>query len=263
MDGKVKKKKKRRRKLNKRIKLGILFAVFVFILVFLLMFKVENVIVTGNERYTDDEIKSLIIDEESFNNTLLFCLFNGEVETPDVMLLESIEVTYVDRNTIRLKANEKLTIGMFRVGDKVCCIDQDGIVIEIIDYENAESLDLPLIYNLATSGTVGERIDTTDSILNTLHALMSSFERYEIMPDSIYIEEEQGDEDGEESVVNTYSLVFGEITVDLGADELLEEKMERVEAILRELSELGVESGTLHLANYDEDTENIIFDTNE
>ncbi len=244
---------------RKFIKLMIVLAVLCAILVFLLLFRLENVLVTGNDRYSDDEIKALVINENVFYNTLLLCLLNSSTETPDVPLLESIEVIYVDRNTIQLEANEKMTIGMFQVGDKVCCIDQDGLVVEILDYEDSVELELPLIYNLATSGTLGEEIDADDEVLNALQVLMSLFKRYEIMPDEIYIEEELKDEDDEESVINTYQLVFGEITVDLGVDDLLEEKMRRVAAILPYLED---ESGTLHLESYDEDTENIIFDTN-
>ena len=252
-------KTKKEDKRGRRIKLGVVLAVLVFILVFLLMFKVENIVVTGNDRYTEDEIKSLVINEDSFNNTVLFCLVNKKIETPDVPLLESVEVIYVDRNTIQLKANEKLTIGMFRVGDKVCCIDQDGVVIEILDYTESEQLDLPLIHDLAVKGTVGQKIEADDGVINTLHALMSSFERYEIMPDDIYIEDELEDEDDEESVIKTYTLGFADIRIKLGADELLEEKMRRAAAIL---PHLYGKSGTLHLETYDEDTENIIFDTN-
>lgn len=239
------------------VMVGILAAV----LIFLMMFKVNKIIVTGNTRYTDDEIKALVINENSFNNTLLYCLVNHNIKTEDVPLLESIDVSYVDRNTIRLKANEKLTIGMFQSGDKVCCIDQDGIVVEVLDQEESENLNLPLIYNLCDSGEEGEKIELEDyTPLNTLHAFMSAFEKYGIMPNGIYLEDEAAKLDSEETV-KTYTLTFGEIKVLAGQDEHLEEKVKRTAAILSQLNSRGITTGTLHLENYDEDTENIIFDT--
>lgn len=278
---KQKKEKQKPGRKKRLVRLITTTGILAGVLIFLFLFKVDNIIVTGNERYSDEEIKSLVINEDSFNNTLLFCLVNHTIQIEDVPLLESIEVAYVDRNTISLKANEKLTIGMFPVGDKVCCIDQDGIVIEILDYADSSGLNLPLIYNLCTSGTVGEKIEIEDeSVLNTLHAMMSSFKRYEIMPESIEIVDESdssgtdnaddaketdntdsGDNtDGTEgTTVKTYTLSFGDKTVLLGRDELLEEKMQRLAAIM---PHLAGKSGTLHLENYNEDTENIIFDTN-
>ena len=253
--------RKEKKPLSRRVKLFATVAVLAFILAFLLIFRVTDIIVTGNERISDEEIKALVINEDSFNNSLFFCLFNKTVQIENVPLLESVEVEYVNRNTIRLKANEKLTIGMFRVGDKVCCIDQDGIVIEILDFADSGQLGLPLIYNLCTRGTVGEKIDIDDdSVLNTLHALMSSFEKYGIMPESIYINDEPVRGGDEDDTVKTYTLYFGGVQVLAGQDEYLEEKMRRLAAILPHLEGM---SGTLHLETYDENTENIIFDSNE
>ena len=130
-----------------------------------------------------------------------------------------------------------------------------------MDYADSASLGLPLIYNLCNAGTVGEKIDIDDwSVLNTLHAMMSSFERYEIMPDSIYINDEQAIGGDEDDIVKTSELHFGSVKVLVGQDEYLEEKMRRLAAILPHLNGM---SGTLHLESYDEETENIIFDTNE
>jgi cell division protein FtsQ len=247
--------------LARRIRLFAITGILLIILIFLFLFKVNNIIVTGNSRYTDEEIKSLVINEDSFNNSLLFCLVNKHIKIENVPLLDSIDVIYVNRNTIQLKANEKLTIGMFRAGDKVCCIDQDGVVVEMLDYANSGELGLPLIYNLCSEGTVGEKIKIEDeSVLNTLHALMSSFEKYEIMPDSIYILDEPVMGGSEDETVKTYTLLFGSIQVLVGQDEYLEEKMRRLAAILPHLEGM---SGTLHLETYDENTENIIFDTTE
>ena len=249
--------------IKKRILIIAVAGVLAAVLVFLILFRVTNIIVTGNTRYTDDEIKSFVIDENSFNNTVLFCFMNRTVTTDDVPLLESIDVSYVDRNTIMLKANEKLTIGMFQSGDNFCCIDQDGVVVDVVDATESANLNLPVIYNLCDSGEEGKKIELEDdSVLNTLHAFMSAFEKYGIMPNEIHIEDETLKTDSEKTV-KTYTLMFGEIKILTGQDEYLEEKMKRLAAILSQLNSRSITSGTLHLETYDEDTENIIFDTTE
>ena len=246
-------KPKENSRLKKRVGLIIVFSLLVVILLFLLLFRITNIIVTGNDRYSDEEIKQLCINESGFNNSVIFYLFNRHIEITDVPLLDYVDTVYIDRNTIQLRAHEKLTIGMYRVGDKVCCIDQDGIVIEILDYEGSESLNLPLIIGLTSKGTVGEIIDLPDySVLNALQALKSSFDKYGIMPQTINIEQDEEER-------NTYTLAFGGIKVLMGIDENLEEKMRRVAAILPKIADL---SGVLHMETFNENTENIIFDSN-
>ena len=53
------------------------------------------------------------------------------------------------------------------------------------------------------------------------------------------------------------TLSYDQVRIGLGDDSLLEEKMTRVTAILPKLSGL---SGILHLEDFTEDTQNIIFD---
>ncbi len=239
-------------RLKKRIGLVLVFGLLLLLLLFLLLFRITNIIVTGNDRYSDEEIKQLCINEDGFNNSILFYLFNRHIEIQDVPLLDYVDTVYIDRNTIQLRAHEKLTIGMYRVGDKVCCIDQDGVVIEILDYEGSEALNLPLINGLTSKGTVGEVISLPDySVLNALQALKSSFDKYDMTPQTIDIipdEEER----------NTYTLTFGGVRVLMGIDENLEEKMRRVAAILPQIAD---RTGVLHLETFNESTENIIFDS--
>jgi cell division protein FtsQ len=55
-------------------------------------------------------------------------------------------------------------------------------------------------------------------------------------------------------------IVYGSIWVQLGSDDLLTRKVERIAKIL---PSLDGESGVLHLENWTEDTTNIVFDRDE
>ena len=57
---------------------------------------------TGNDRYSDEEIKQLCINESGFNNSVIFYLFNRHIEITDVPLLDYVDTVYIDRNTIQL-----------------------------------------------------------------------------------------------------------------------------------------------------------------
>ncbi len=250
MEKKAEPKKKKRHRIKRKFKvIFILAIVLAVLLIFIFAFKLDYIVVTGNDRYSDRQIKEMCINEDGFNNTLLFYLFNKKIDTSEVPLLDRIETEYIDNHTIRLKAYEKVTIGMIQTGELYSCIDQDGIVIEVVDADAAMRLSLPVINSLTANGEQGERIEAEESVLNTLHALKSCYDKYGITPDS---EDILTDEAG----VHTFVLHFGNVNVQLGEDTLLEEKMRRVAAIIPQLEG---RSGTLLMDDYSEETVNIIF----
>lgn len=85
------------------------------------------------------------------------------------------------------------------------------------------------------------------SVFNTMLGLSRMVAKYEIIPEMVAFDEE-----------NHVTLVYqqGHILCQLGADELLEEKITRIAAILPQLKE---ETGVLHLEDYTTETTNIIF----
>ncbi len=94
---------------------------------------------------------------------------------------------------------------------------------------------------------VGDTIETEDdSIFATIQALTKIISKLSIKPDSIELDEKYN-----------MTLHYGDITVMIGQDSLLEEKMARVSAIL---PKLDGKTGTLHLESFTSDTVNIVFD---
>lgn len=252
---KIKRKKTRKNPMQKRIRLIAVSALLVLVFLFLVLFKLDNIEVVGNSRFSDEQIKNYCINESGFNNTLIYYLMHRKTVTDDVPLLDYVETVYVNRNTIQLVAHEKQAVGMYQVDDQMYCIDQEGMVIEIVSVDDSTSLGLSIINNLcSTAHEVGESIETDDkSVLYALQALKSTFEKYNMTAQSIDI--------GENSDGNkTYTMHFGNITIPLGEDKLLEEKMKRVAAILPKLEG---KSGTLHLEYFDDETENIVFNSTE
>ena len=108
---------------------------------------------------------------------------------------------------------------------------------------------MPLITGLSfDSVAVGEILPVEDtSVFNTILALTRMIDRYDIQPDYVEFAEDQ-----------SMTLYYGNVKIALGTDQELEEKMTRVAAILPKLDGLA---GTLHLEDYTEETQNIIFDT--
>ena len=82
-----------------------------------------------------------------------------------------------------------------------------------------------------------------ETVMNTAVALSTIFAKNDKVPDHIEFE---GD--------GQISLVYGDITVKLGKDEYLEDKMTRVLAILPMISE---KKGILHAENVNDNSKNI------
>ena len=91
-----------------------------------------------------------------------------------------------------------------------------------------------------------EKLPIEDTVLNTAVALSTIFAKNDNTPDHI-----QFDEKG------SISLLYGDITVQLGRDQFLEDKMTRVIAILPQLSG---QKGILHLENVTDSVKTITFE---
>lgn len=111
--------------------------------------------------------------------------------------------------------------------------------------------DVPLITGLDVGeAKVGEKLEVKDSsVFQTIFALTKLIDKLDIQPDSVEFD----------SSLNM-TLHYENVRIQLGSDDLLEEKMTRAAAILPDLTGM---SGVLHLENYSSDTENIIFDSDD
>ena len=234
-----------------RTALIITAAVVVAAAVFLWIFRVKRVYVEGNERYTDEQIRELALPEPVWRNSVIFTKLFGDIDTSDIPFVESIKAEYLDRNSIRLNVTETMMAGFFRTAGTDYYFDEDGRVLLELE-EGADPGD-PYVTQIsglnASNIGLGHVIEFEDpDVLYTIIALAQMIRQYGTVPDLIYF-------DPDMNII----LYFGDVKVLLGKDELLEEKMIRMAAILKNLNE---EKGTLHLENYTEETGNIIFDTN-
>lgn len=273
-----------RKKVNKkilRIILGsILLLVCAGVLTFLLMFRVENVEVVGNTRYTEEEMKEAVLKGPLAANTLLVSWLNGNQDTKDIPFVESIKVERVSNHKIRLLVSEKQVIGYVKYLDCDMFFDKNGIVVESVvsaqpaaDAEgiemiapeeieaimpeeipdadktvfNAAVTDVPLVEGLIFDYVALEEALPVKNtkVFNTVLGIARMMEKFQLNPDKVSFDEKYN-----------ITMYFGSVRVTFGQDTLLEEKITRMAAILPEL--LG-KSGVLHLEEYTDGTTNIIF----
>ena len=151
-------------------------------------------------------------------------------------------MTRLNRHTICVSVKEKDIVGCIPYLDSYIYFDRNGVFVEGSTERNEK---IPFFDGIKVKKVIlNEKLPIKDeTVMNTAVALSTIFSKNDKVPDHI----EFGD-DGQ------ISLVYGDITVKLGKDEYLEDKMTRVLAIL---SLISGKKGILHAENVNDNSKTI------
>ena len=208
--------------------LGLLAAAVVFFT----YYKVDSVQVRGTTHYSDEEVKKMVLRGPLASNSVLAPMIYSTTDTDDVAFVDAFKVTQINRNTICISVKEKKPVGCIHYLDSYVFFDRNGIFVE---GSKTRDESVPYFDGIQVNSVVmDEKLDIKgDSVLNTAVALSTIFQKNEMIPDHIQFDSSY-----------SISLIYGDITVQLGKDEDLEEKMNRVIAILPKLTG---KKGILHM----------------
>ncbi len=249
--------------------IGIFLAVFVAVLWFFVHFSVHEVIVLGNIHYTKEEITDTVQRGLFGNNTLIVSRTHKSFSPDTLDLVDEIEVEMKDEHTLQITVQERQLIGYVQYLDCNLYFDSEGRVMNSVvrvekDEEEQQVLTAEAVGKTATSYVAAMKeapeicgldfpwarlhevlpIEDT-SVFNTILGISRMINKYSIFPDTVEFDEEMN-----------ISLLYGELTVNLGTDQLMEEKLARVAAILPSIEG---KQGILHMEDYDGSSENIVF----
>lgn len=109
----MRQKKNRKKKKNRKIRIltGVVLGVGLAGALFFNVFKIRNIQVAGNTRYTKDEIKEMVAGDKWMKNTVLLTTFHSKVDMSDIPFMNSVEFTFVSYDTICIQVNEKKVVG--------------------------------------------------------------------------------------------------------------------------------------------------------
>ena len=237
---------------------GAALAVCIALIVFLTVYHVDDVEIVGNTRNSEEEVKDVALSGPLASNSFLLSVFRKNVVTDELPFVEDIKIEQVSPGKIRLHVNEKQIVGYVRYLDCNMYFDKDGIVVEsevapdagentastvvepqqvivdpveVVDENetnyHAAVTDVPCITGLTfESVALEEKLPVKDdSVFNTILGIARIVEKYDIMPDQVEFNDKY-----------EITLYYGTIRVTLGVDNLLEEKITRVAAILPKLT---------------------------
>ena len=264
------------KKINK--KRAVLIAIPVLIalaaLFFFVHFSVREITVLGNSRYSKEEIVSEVCTGIFKNNTYIVSHSKKSYDPEALDLVDQLDVTMQDSHTLLITVQERQLVAYVKYLDCDIYFDGNGVVMDTVVCEETDDTDdseeesnllsaevvgktevtynaaldeLPLVEGLSFESVVmGEAMGGVEAgTFNTIQSISRMINKYEISPERILFDEDMN-----------ITLDYGKITVYLGPDDLMEEKLTRMAAILKML---GSKSGELHLEDYDGSSENVIF----
>lgn len=205
------------------------------------IFHVDQVEVTGNSYYTEEEIIELVIGDHR-NSLYLMFLYDYEDEIP---FIDSVEVSVVSPDHVKIRVYEKEMIGYVEYMGAYLYFDKDGTVVE----SSNEILEgIPCIHGLKFSTlTLYEQLEVTNAeVFDILLSVTKMMEKYELDPDAITLQK-----DGKEIL-----LTFGSVRVNLGTGKNIDEKAARIKTLLPSLED---KSGVLHMEEYTNESTHISF----
>ncbi len=198
-------------------------------------FGVEEINVTGNDHYSEEEIEKMVMKGPLGHNSIYLFLKYNNRSIRDIPFIERMDVTIDSPTEITVNVYEKAVAGYVKYLGRYMYFDRDGIIVESstemipgIPYVTGLDFDECVLYEPLPV--------QNEDVFSTILALTQLFDKYEIKPDRIYF--------GDNMNVTLY---FGNARVLLGGMENIDEKMMKLKSVIGSIVGL---SGELHLENY-------------
>ena len=239
----------RRKILKKKLNLKwILTGAAALILMFSVLlaagiFHVDEVKITGNSFYSEEEIKELVIGE--YPNSLYLVFLYDYLGGKEIPFVDSVEVVMKAPNNIHIRVYEKTLIGYVQYMGSNLYFDKDGTVVESSD----EVLEgIPCIKGLKFDTlTLNQALNVdNEEVFELLLSMNQMMQKYELSPDAITLKNNSTE----------IVLTFGQVRINLGEGAHMDEKAARIKTLLPDLED---KSGVLHMEEYTNDSTNISF----
>lgn len=224
-------------KSRKRIARLAALLLFLILAAVLLSWQIRTVEVNGSERYTDEQIESMIFDSKMGKNPI-YCYYQYKFRPhKTIPFVEDYKIVFRNPTKVEIIVYEKSVVGYVSYMNSLMYFDKDGIIVEST---NEKLEGIPLVTGLRFGHIVlhkplpVENAGIFEEILNLTQVL----DVYKISVDEIHY-----NSDGEAR------LTIRDLVVELGDYTDINGKVSELNDILKDYSDL---SGTLYLDTYDE-----------
>ena len=201
------------------------------------LFRVQEVVIIGNDIYKAEEIRSAIMQDGLCKNTLyLLWKYQDDSRVRESLpFLSSLEVEMISPYKVQIKVYEKPRVGYFLKGSDYIYFDRDGMVIDITKevYEGVPQI---------TGQAIGKAQRYEKLPIEKENEFKATVEtaRY-LHQNGLTAREIKYAEDG------SITVSFGKVKAKLGDSKYLEDKMQTLASIYQGLTG---EEGIIHMENY-------------
>lgn len=218
---------------------GILAAVIIVLLlvIVVLSVKITDITVTGNKRYTDEQMTDILFPDNVSRNTVYCYLRDRFKKHEPIPFVEDYKIVFQGLGKVEIIVYEKSIVGYVSYMSSYMYFDKDGIIVESA---NRMLPGIPWITGLKFGHIVLYQKLPVESqrIFEEILNLTQILSIYEMNVDKIQY-----------NSFNEATLYMGDIEVVLGNNESLNGKIAELSDMLPELKGL---KGTLYLDTYDE-----------
>lgn len=225
---------------------GVFLCVFALAACYLIFeYSVTKVTVEGNEHYSDQEIKEMVLKGGVRDNSILLSMEYHNKPVKNIPFVESLEVEIVDRNTININVYEKALAGCVEYLSNYMYFDREGIIVES---SGEISKGIPVVTGLQFEEIVlHQKLPVEDEdIFSKILNLTQLLDKYHVDIQRIHFERN-----------GCVILYYGEVRINLGQPEKLDEKIMELPNLLPSLED---KSGVLRMEDYHGDSETVTFE---
>ncbi len=209
---------------------------------------ISKITVEGNTLYTDDEIKTMLIDGQYPKNAAYEWLWNLVYPKKNVEFVDGFSVNMTSLSTLNIVVTEKSWVGYLAMNDgEYVYFDGDGYVVEVS--ERLVSTGILVTGLDLEEAEIGQEVELSSGELSLLVQLLKAREKYELDFTSISFDS-----------LGYATVDYGDIFICFGTIDNFESKIERMNIILPQLEG---QKGTLHLETWTEDYTDIVFEIDE
>lgn len=229
---------------RKKVRLIVAAVSILVAVIAILSVNITEITVTGNERYSEEQVRELLFPDNTSRNSVVCYIKNRFTEHRTIPFVEDYRIAFQSPTKVEVIIYEKSVVGYVSYMSSYMYFDKDGIIVESA---NAKLDGIPWINGLKFGHIVlyqplpVEDKQVFDEILNLTQAL-SGFDMKvdKIQYNSFY----------------EATLLIDDLEVVLGDNTSLNGKISELHDMLPQLEG---RSGTLYLDTYDETKTNMMF----
>lgn len=209
---------------------------------------VTRVDITGNDHYTEEEIKNFVMNGRYGNNSIYLYFKYNDKTVDDIPFIQRMDVKILSPTHIKIEVYEKALAGYIEYLGHYLYFDRDGIIVEST---TKEIEGVPFVTGLDYDHVaLHEPLPVSDDqIFSKILTITQLLTKYNIPTDKIYF-------DGTEDI----TLYFGTARAYIGSSNYIDEKINELSLLLPKLQGY---SGVLHMENYTGEGGSFTFEKDE